>query len=74
MYVLLIAFIGHLLYTELYIYVRTDSIVNKLTSNFYIYVYVCLILRALIGELDEGVDANMDLTAVRAPPMKPLTH
>ena len=28
----------------------------------------------VVGELDEGLDANLDLSAITAPPLKPVTH
>lgn len=35
----------------------------------------CLFLcRAIIGELDEEADADIDFDKIRAPPMKEVTH
>lgn len=28
----------------------------------------------VVGELDESLDANLDLNAITAPPLKPVTH
>jgi U6 snRNA-associated Sm-like protein LSm8 len=30
--------------------------------------------RAIVGELDEDIDSRMDLSEIRAAPLKPLTH
>ena len=29
---------------------------------------------AVVGELDEDLDANLDLAAIMAPPLKPVCH
>lgn len=34
----------------------------------------CFCCSAVIGELDEEKDAQVDLTQVRAPPLKPVRH
>lgn len=51
-------------------------VISSLTISF-----TCLALffsflpyRAVVGELDEALDSRMDLSEIRAPPLKPLTH
>lgn len=30
--------------------------------------------RAVVGELDDDLDSNLDLTSLRAQPLKPIVH
>jgi hypothetical protein len=40
-------------------------------SDLYFFLFLC---RAVIGELDEDLDSQIDLTQIKAPPLKPVTH
>lgn len=45
--------------------------------SWYIYIYIFLIFNicsSVVGELDEELDANLDLSKLRAHPLKPVIH
>lgn len=48
--------------------VRATSVVQRVTQA------EIVLFRGVIGELDEELDQNLDLSALRAHPLKPVQH
>lgn len=46
------------------------------SPSFYVLTSVFLnaLCSAVIGEMDEEHDSQVDLTKIKAPPLKPVTH
>ena len=47
---------------------------TKLKPNFLDLLTWCDICRSVVGEVDEDLDARLDLSKLRAHPLKPVIH
>ncbi|KAI3462251.1 hypothetical protein Pfo_018914 [Paulownia fortunei] len=79
----------HLFYLSLLMYMHfTDAKIHKYTFFFLIIIFILLSVQQLVlglyiirgdnisivGELDEELDASLDLSKLRAHPLKPVIH
>lgn len=54
----------------------SDSLTSLTVSSFFASLAACRVSsrRAVIGELDEDLDSNLDLSQIMAPPLKAIAH
>lgn len=45
-----------------------------LRARYYLFILFLYFLRAVIGEIDEEMEAELNLSEIRAEPLNPVVH